>query len=42
MHHYVESECIAHLPQAAPQLTYFALTPFIGADAATAIAGETR
>jgi AcrR family transcriptional regulator len=42
MHHYVENECIAHLPQAVPQLTYFALTPFIGPDAATAIAGETR
>ncbi len=41
MHHYVENDCIAQLPQAASQLTYFALTPFLGADAATAVASAT-
>ncbi|MGA2453468.1 MAG: TetR/AcrR family transcriptional regulator [Solirubrobacteraceae bacterium] len=30
MHHYVENDCIAELPGAGAQLTYFALTPFIG------------
>ena len=30
LHHYVENDCIAELPGAAPQLTYFALTPFVG------------
>jgi AcrR family transcriptional regulator len=30
MHHYVDNDCIAELPGAAAQLTYFALTPFIG------------
>jgi AcrR family transcriptional regulator len=30
LHHYVENDCIAELPGAAPQLTYFALTPFLG------------
>jgi AcrR family transcriptional regulator len=34
LHHYVENDCIDHLPQAAPQLTYLALTPFLGPDAA--------
>jgi AcrR family transcriptional regulator len=30
MHHYVESDSVAELPGATPQLTYFALTPFLG------------
>jgi AcrR family transcriptional regulator len=30
MHHYVENDCIAELPGATAQLTYFALTPFFG------------
>jgi AcrR family transcriptional regulator len=35
-HHYIQNDCIAELPGAAAQLTYFALTPFLGAAAATA------
>jgi AcrR family transcriptional regulator len=31
LHHYIESERIAELPDAAPQIVYFALTPFLGA-----------
>ncbi|MGD0452701.1 MAG: TetR/AcrR family transcriptional regulator, partial [Solirubrobacteraceae bacterium] len=38
MHHYVENDCIAELPGAAAQLTYFALTPFLGADQAAVYA----
>ena len=38
MHHYVENDCIAELPGAADQLTYFALTPFLGPDQAAAYA----
>ena len=38
LHHYVENDCIAELPDAAPQLTYFALTPFLGAAEAAAYA----
>jgi AcrR family transcriptional regulator len=34
LHHYIENECIAQLPQAAPQLVYLALTPFLGPEAA--------
>jgi AcrR family transcriptional regulator len=30
LHHYVENDCIAELPGAGAQLTYFALTPFVG------------
>ncbi len=36
LHHYIESHCIARLPGAAPQLVYFALTPFVGPEAAAA------
>jgi AcrR family transcriptional regulator len=36
LHHYIESDSIAELPGAIPQLTYFALTPFIGPQAALA------
>jgi AcrR family transcriptional regulator len=35
LHHYIENDCIAELPAALPQLTYFALTPFLGPAAAT-------
>jgi AcrR family transcriptional regulator len=38
LHHYIESDCIAELPGAAAQLTYFALTPFLGATDAAAYA----
>ncbi len=38
LHHYIESDCIAELPGTAAQLTYFALTPFIGAPDAAAYA----
>jgi AcrR family transcriptional regulator len=38
LHHYIENECVEELPEAAPQLTYIALTPFIGGQAAAAIA----
>ncbi|HSZ14000.1 MAG TPA: TetR/AcrR family transcriptional regulator [Solirubrobacteraceae bacterium] len=34
MHHYVENDCIADLPGATAQLTYFALTPFLGPEQA--------
>ncbi len=34
LHHYTETACVQELPAAAPQLTYFALAPFLGADAA--------
>ena len=34
LHRYVERGAIAELPGAAPQLTYFALAPFLGAGAA--------
>jgi AcrR family transcriptional regulator len=38
LHRYIERGAIAELPQAAPQLTYFALAPFLGAQAAAEIA----
>jgi AcrR family transcriptional regulator len=38
MHHYVENDCIAELPGATAQLTYFALTPFFGPQRAAAYA----
>jgi AcrR family transcriptional regulator len=38
LHHYIESDCIAELPGTAAQLTYFALTPFLGATDAAAYA----
>jgi AcrR family transcriptional regulator len=42
LHHYIENECIAQLPQTAPQLIYMALTPFLGPEAAAEAAlGET-
>ncbi|HTU79927.1 MAG TPA: TetR/AcrR family transcriptional regulator [Solirubrobacteraceae bacterium] len=36
LHHYTQNDCLAELPGAVPQLTYFALTPFLGAQAALA------
>ncbi len=38
LHHYVDNDCIAELPGVAPQLTYFALTPFLGPARAAAYA----
>jgi AcrR family transcriptional regulator len=38
LHHYIENDCLAELPGALPQLTYFALTPFLGPAAAAAYA----
>jgi AcrR family transcriptional regulator len=40
LHHYVENDCVARLPLAAPQLTYMALTPFLGPVAAAAVARD--
>ena len=37
-HYYIENECASQLPEAAPQLTYMALTPFIGPREAAAVA----
>ncbi len=36
LHHYIDNDCIAQLPDVAPQLVYFALTPFLGPEAAAA------
>ncbi|HEV3047515.1 MAG TPA: TetR/AcrR family transcriptional regulator [Solirubrobacteraceae bacterium] len=36
LHHYVENDCLDELPGAIPQLTYFALTPFLGPERALA------
>jgi AcrR family transcriptional regulator len=41
-HHYIENECVDRLPEAAPQLTYMALTPFIGPKQAAKVARATR
>jgi AcrR family transcriptional regulator len=38
LHHYVENDCISELPAAGAQLTYFALTPFLGPERAAAYA----
>ena len=37
-HHYADDDRIAELPAATAQLTYFALTPFVGAAAAAGYA----
>ena len=46
LHHYIEKDCVAELPGAGPQLTYFALAPFLGAaqaaEAARAYAWPAR
>jgi AcrR family transcriptional regulator len=36
LHHYIENDCVAELPGALPQLTYFVLVPFVGPSAARA------
>ncbi len=41
-HHYIENECVDQLPEAAPQLTYMALTPFIGAKEAATVARAAK
>jgi AcrR family transcriptional regulator len=41
-HHYVENECVEQLPEAAPQLTYMALTPFIGPKDAAKVARAAK
>jgi AcrR family transcriptional regulator len=38
LHHYIESDRIDELPDAAPQLTYMLLTPFLGPEQAAAVA----
>jgi AcrR family transcriptional regulator len=38
LHHYIESNCLDELLEAAPQLVYLLLTPFIGAEEATEMA----
>jgi AcrR family transcriptional regulator len=38
LHHYIENDSIAELPGAVAQLTYFALTPFVGPVKAAAYA----
>jgi AcrR family transcriptional regulator len=37
-HHYVETDRIGELPDAAPQIIYFTLTPFLGPEEAAAAA----
>ncbi len=38
LHHYIETDRIAELPDAAPQIVYMALTPFLGPEQAAAAA----
>ncbi len=38
LHHYIEKDAAAQLPELAPQLTYFALAPFLGAGRAADVA----
>jgi AcrR family transcriptional regulator len=40
LHHYIDKDSAAALPGAAPQLAYFALAPFLGAEQAAAVALE--
>jgi AcrR family transcriptional regulator len=40
LHHYIEKDSTAALPGVAPQLTYFALAPFLGAEQAATVALE--
>jgi AcrR family transcriptional regulator len=42
LHHYVENACLDQLPEATPQLTYMALTPFIGAQPAAEVARAAK
>jgi AcrR family transcriptional regulator len=39
-HHCIENDCLAELPGAVPQLTYMALTPFVGPEEAARIGRE--
>ncbi len=39
-HHCIENDCLAELPGAAPQLTYMALTPFVGPEEAARVGRE--
>jgi AcrR family transcriptional regulator len=38
LHHYIENDRITELPDAAPQLTYMLLVPFLGPERATEVA----
>ncbi|MGH2863968.1 MAG: TetR/AcrR family transcriptional regulator [Solirubrobacteraceae bacterium] len=38
LHHYIENDCLGGLIGAAPQLTYFALSPFLGTARAAEVA----
>jgi AcrR family transcriptional regulator len=38
LHHYIERDRVEELPGVAPQLTYFALTPFLGTERAASVA----
>ncbi len=41
LHHYIENDCITELAATAPQLTYFALLPFLGPEEAAKVARQT-
>lgn len=41
-HHYVENECVDQLPEAAPQLTYMALAPYLGPKEAARVARTAK
>lgn len=41
LHHYIENDCIGALASTAPQVTYFALTPFLGPEEAAAVARQS-
>jgi AcrR family transcriptional regulator len=41
LHHYIENDCVAELTATTPQLTYFALLPFLGAEQAAAVARQS-
>jgi AcrR family transcriptional regulator len=41
-HHYIENECVDQLPEATPQLTYMALTPFVGPKEAARVARTVK
>ncbi len=42
LHHYVEHDMMDELPCAAPQLTFFALAPFLGAKEAAQVARKSK
>lgn len=41
LHHYIENDCIAELASTAPQVTYFALMPFLGPVEAAEVARQS-